>query len=103
MFNSARDDLNDLILGLDLLRDKLSKHEKITQDEWDNCFRRFSMSVLDGNLYQVIKWNEKVERPISPKIKIIKGIVLKRIITDKGIKCINKKNYYTNFILLLIC
>ena len=76
MFNSARDDLNDLILGLDLLRDKLSKHEKITQDEWDNCFRRFSMSVLDGNLYQVIKWNKNVKKTESPKTKVIKESIL---------------------------
>lgn len=55
MFNSARDDLNDLILGLDLLRDKLNKHEKITQDEWEDCFRRVSKSRLDGALYKVTK------------------------------------------------
>ena len=60
MFNSARDDLNDLILGLDLLRDKLNKHEKITQDEWEDCLRRVSKSVLDGDLHQVIEWNEKL-------------------------------------------
>lgn len=61
MFNFARDDLNDLILGLDLLRVKLNKHEKITQDEWEDCFRRVSKSVLDGDLHQVIEWNENVE------------------------------------------
>ena len=55
MFDSARDDLNDLILGLDLLRGKLNKHEKITQDEWNACFRRVYKSALDGNLYQVIE------------------------------------------------
>lgn len=59
MFNSAKDDLNDLILGLDLLRDKLNKHEKITQNEWEDCFRRVNKSVLDGDLCQVIEWNEK--------------------------------------------
>ena len=76
MFNSARNDLNDLILGLDLLRDKLSKHEKITQDEWEDCFKRVSKSVSDGDLCQVIEWNEKVEQPKSPKIKIIKESIL---------------------------
>jgi hypothetical protein len=76
MFDSARDDLNDLILGLDLLRGKLNKHEKITQDEWDACFRRVNKSALYGDLYQVIEWNEKVEQPNSPKIKIIKEGIL---------------------------
>ena len=70
MFNSARDDLNDLILGLDLLRDKLNKHEKITQDEWEDCFRRVNKSTSDGDLHQVIEWHEKVEQPLdkSPKL-----------------------------------
>lgn len=55
MFNSARDDLNDLILGLDLLRDKLREHEMITVEDWENCFKRFNESQLDGNLFKVTK------------------------------------------------
>ena len=57
MFCSSRDVLADLILGIDLLRSKLEKHELIADYEWEDCFKRFNESRKDGYLFKVTKRN----------------------------------------------
>ena len=55
LFNSAEDEINNLNCNLDLIYDKLQKHEYITNDDWDNCFRMFNESRLNGALSKVTK------------------------------------------------
>lgn len=55
LFNSAEDEINNLNCNLGLIYDKLQKHEYITNDDWDNCFRMFNKSRLNGALFIVTK------------------------------------------------
>lgn len=55
LFNSAEDEINNLNCNLGLIYDKLQKHEYITNDDWDNCFRMFNESRLSGALFKVTK------------------------------------------------
>ena len=55
MFNSARDEVNNLACNLSIISDKLTNHEMITEEDWINCFRRFNNSKLDGVLSKVTK------------------------------------------------
>lgn len=55
LFNSAEDKINNLNCNLGLIYDKLQKHEYITNDDWDNCFRMFNESRLNGALSKVTK------------------------------------------------
>ena len=53
IFKSAQDELNNLVCNLSLIRNKLQKHEYITNDDWKNCFRLFNESRLNGDLNKV--------------------------------------------------
>ena len=61
LFKSAKDDIDNLVCNLGHVVEKLQKHEYITNDDWDNCFRIFNKSRIDGALSKVTKMNEKVE------------------------------------------
>lgn len=54
-FDSALDDVNNLILNLSRIRDKLRWFEKITRDECEACFKDFDESLNTGSLNKVIK------------------------------------------------
>ena len=53
IFKFAQDELDNLVLNLGLIRNKLQKHEYITKDDWENCFRLFNESRLNGDLNKV--------------------------------------------------
>ena len=53
LFKSAINDINNLICNLGHIIEKLQKHEIISKDDWDNCFRWFNDSRKDGNLSKV--------------------------------------------------
>lgn len=53
IFKSAQDELDNLVCNLGLIRNKLQKHEYITNDDWKNCFRLFNESRLNGDLNKV--------------------------------------------------
>lgn len=55
LFKSAKDDIDNLNCNFGLIYDKLQKHEYITYDDWDNCFRMFNKSRLNGALFLVTK------------------------------------------------
>ena len=55
LFNSAKDEIDNLNCNLGLIYDKLQKHEYITEDDWTNCFRMFNESRLNGALSKVTK------------------------------------------------
>ena len=53
IFNSAKDDINNLVCNLGHIIEKLQKHDYVTRDDWDNCFKLFDQS---GAVYKVTKW-----------------------------------------------
>ncbi len=55
VFKSAQDELDNLVLNLGHIREKLHKHEYITKDDWENCFRLFTESTVKGDLNKVTK------------------------------------------------
>lgn len=55
LFNSAKDEIDNLNCNLGLIYNKLQKHEYITNDDWRDCFRMFNESRLDGVLFKVTK------------------------------------------------
>ena len=55
LFNSAKDEINNLNCNLTLIYNKLQKHEYITNDDWKDCFRMFNESRLNGALFKVTK------------------------------------------------
>lgn len=54
-FEPALNDVNELIFNLNRIREKLRMSEKITRDEWNDCFRDFDESLNHGSLNKVIK------------------------------------------------
>jgi len=50
LFNSAKDEIDNLNCNLGLIYDKLQKHEYIKQEDWFNCFKLFNESRLNGIL-----------------------------------------------------
>lgn len=56
LFNSAKDDVNNLVFNLlGHIIEKLQKHEYITRCDWGNCFRLFDDSMGNGTLSKVTK------------------------------------------------
>ena len=55
LFKSAKDDVDNLVCNLGHIAEKLQKHEYITRDYWDDCFRLFDMSISNGNLSKATK------------------------------------------------
>ena len=53
VFKSTQDELDNLVCNLSLIRNKLQKHEYITNDDWKNCFQLFNESRLNGDLNKV--------------------------------------------------
>jgi len=53
LFKSAQDELDNLVCNLGHIREKLHKHEYITNDDWENCFQLFNESRLNGDLNKV--------------------------------------------------
>ena len=76
LFESAKDDVDNLVCNFGHIVEKFLKLEYVTEDDWHNCFNLYDKSRIDGALSKVTKMNEKVEPPKSPKIKIIKESVL---------------------------
>lgn len=54
-FKSAKNDIENLILNLSHIIEKLNKHEFITRDDWDNCFELYNESKVYGALFKVTK------------------------------------------------
>ncbi len=52
-FDSAFNDVNDLVFNLNRIREKLRRSEKITRDEWKTCFKDFDDSLNHGSLNKV--------------------------------------------------
>ena len=50
LFNSAKNEIDNLNCNLGLIYDKLQKHECIKQEDWFNCFKLFNESRLNGVL-----------------------------------------------------
>ena len=55
VFKSAEDDIDILVCNLGHVIEKLQKHEYITNDDWDNCFKIFNKSRLNGALFLITK------------------------------------------------
>lgn len=55
LFKSAKDDVDNLVYNLGHIVEKLQKHECVTRDDWDNCFRLFDNSLGNGALSKVTK------------------------------------------------
>ena len=55
LFNSAKDDVDNLVCNLGHVVEKLQKHEFITRDDWTNCFRLYNESRMKGALGKVTK------------------------------------------------
>ena len=52
-FKSAKDDIDNFMLNLAHIVEKLSYHEYITEDDWTKCFRLFNESRVHGALFEV--------------------------------------------------
>ena len=55
LFKSAKGDVDNLVRNLGHIAEKLQKHECITRDCWDDCFRLFDKSLGNGALSKVMK------------------------------------------------
>ena len=55
LFKSAKDDVDNLVCNLGHVINKLQKHDWVTRDDWDNCFRLFDDSMGNGALSKVTK------------------------------------------------
>ena len=55
IFNSAKDDIDNLVCNLGYVVEKLQKHEYITKDDWDRCFELYNESKIYGALFRVTK------------------------------------------------
>ena len=53
LFKSAQDELDNFVCNLGHIREKLHKHEYITNDDWENCFQLFNESTVKGDLNKV--------------------------------------------------
>ena len=76
LFESAKNDVDNLVCNLGHIVEKFQKHEYITEDDWTKCFELYNESKIYGALFKVTKMNEKVEQPKFPKIKVIKESIL---------------------------
>lgn len=55
LFESAKDDIDNLVVNLGHIVEKLQKHEFITRDDWSNCFNLYNESRMEGALHKVTK------------------------------------------------
>lgn len=55
LFKPAKDDVDNLVCNFGHIIEKLQKHEFVTRDDWNNCFRLFDDSMRNGALFKVTK------------------------------------------------
>lgn len=55
LFESAKDDIDNLVVNLGHIVEKLQKHEYITEDDWTKCFELYNESKIYGALFKVTK------------------------------------------------
>ena len=55
IFKSATDDIDNLCINLNDIREKLLRHEYIGKEDWKNCFRLFDESLNNGVLHHITK------------------------------------------------
>lgn len=53
LFTPAINDLDNLVVNLDHIKEKLQRFEKITRDDWNECFEIFNESLKCGSLSKV--------------------------------------------------
>lgn len=55
LFNSAKDDVDNLTCNLNYIVEKFQNHEFVTEDDWIECFRLYNESKIHGALHRVTK------------------------------------------------
>ena len=55
LFNSAKDDVDNLTCNLNYIVEKFQNHEFVTEDDWIECFRLYNESKIHGALNRVTK------------------------------------------------